>query len=249
MYTLAQYKEIEAAGFDYRIPDNILEAIRAIASIVGAVSYSPAPVFPKPAPKHSAGALGEVVGLLNKLTTDTYDKISTLVVELIDHLDPAETDKLCEAVFRIASGNRFYSKIYANLCKLLCKFPAFKEILDRTCALRAGELAELTSDGRALTLFLTNLALNNTIQAAVVVGVAQQLQQLVEDHVDDAAKKPQIEEWSEHLALMLTQQRAFTASCGLQDRMLRTSQLIPKAHPGLSIKTVFRYLDILEHFN
>lgn len=249
-YTLARFKEIETAGFDYTIPDEIVEAIRAIASIVGAATYSHSPVFPKPVSKLTGEKrLGEVVGLLNKLTADSYDKISGKVVEVIGHLDPSDTDKLCEAVFRIASGNRFYSKIYANLCKELCQYPAFKQILDAKCEGCAAGLATLTPDGRALTLFLTNLAVNGTISQGVAVEAAQQLQQLVEEGVESADKKPQVEEWTEHLALMLTVQKQFKTACGLDDRLSLISKMLPKAHPGLSVKTVFRYLDMIEHFN
>lgn len=246
-YTLAQFKEIEAAGFDYAIPPEIVDAIRAIASIVGAVSYSPSPVFPKAIKPSDEKRLGEVVGLLNKLTADSYDKIAGKIVGVIGHLDPSETDKLCEAVFRIASGNRFYSKIYANLCKELCQYPAFKQILDSTCA--GYTAGALTVDMRALTLFLTNLAVNHTISMGIAVQAAQRLQQLVEDSVDSADKKEQIDEWTEHLALMLTVQKPFKAACGLDGRLVLLSQLKPKEHAGLSVKTIFRYLDIIEHFN
>jgi hypothetical protein len=249
-YTLAQFKEIEAAGFDYAIPPEIVDSIRAIASIVGAVSYSPTPVFPKPISKQGGEkSLGEVVGLLNKLTADSYDKIAVKIVGVIGHLDPSDTDKLCEAVFRIASGNRFYSKIYANLCKELCQYPAFKQILDTTCEGYAAGVHAITADGRALTLFLTNLAVNHTISMAIAVQAAQQLQQLVEDSVDSADKKEQIDEWTEHLALMLTVHKPFKAACGLDARLAQLSKLKPKEHAGLSVKTIFRYLDMIEHFN
>ena len=249
-YTLARFKEIEVAGFDYSIPDDIVEKIRAIASIVGAATYSHSPVFPKPISKQGGEKrLGEVVGLLNKLTADSYDKIAGKVVEVIGHLDPAETDKLCEAVFQIASGNRFYSKIYANLCKELCQYPAFKQILDAKCEGYAAGLPAITPDGRALTLFLTNLAVNGTIAQGVALQAAQLLQQLVEEGVDNADKKPQVEEWTEHLALMLTVHKPFKTACGLDDRLVAISKMLPKSHPGLSVKTVFRYLDMIEHFN
>jgi hypothetical protein len=244
-YTLSQFKEIETNGFDLTLSPAVVEAIRTLASIVGAVSYSPTPVFPKPVGKQ--GQFGEVVGLLNKLTADSYDKISVNVIAVIDHFDPAETEKLCEAIFGIASGNRFYSKLYANLCKELCRYPAFKEIMNKRCG--ALDLSTLTSEGRALTLFLGNLAINGAIPQEVAVHAAQELQRLVEENLDSAEKKPQIEEWTEHLALLLTISKQFKAACGLDDRLLKISKLPHKAHPGLSVKTIFRYLDILEHFN
>lgn len=246
-YTLSAFEEVEAAGFDYAIPPEIVKAIQRIAGIVGATTYSPTPVFPKPDKK--GGKLGEVVGLLNKLTAESYAKIGGKVVDLMGHLDPAETDKFCETVFSIASGNRFYSKIYADLCKELCKYEGFKTLLDARCAKYATDLPTTTADGRALTLFVTNLALNGSIAQSLAVSGAQQLQDLIEASLDDAAKKEQVEEWSEHLALMLTQQRAFTAACGLQARLAAISKTAPKARAGLSIKTVFRYMDILEHFS
>lgn len=246
-YTLSAFEEIEAAGFDYAIPPEIVKAIQRIAGIVGAVSYSPTPVFPKPDKK--GGKLGEVVGLLNKLTAESYDKVAGKVVDVMGHLDPAETDKFCETVFTIASGNRFYSKIYANLCKELCKYEGFKTLLDARCAKYATDLPTTTAEGRALTLFVTNLAINGSIALEIAVSGAQQLQDLIEANLGDAGKKEQIEEWSEHLALMLTQQRGFTAACGLQARMAALSKTPPKTHAGLSLKTVFRYMDMVEHFH
>ena len=246
-YPISAFEEIEAGGFDYSIPPEIVKAIQRIAGIVGAVPYSPTPVFPKPDKK--GGRLGEVVGLLNKLTADSYDKIAGKVVDMMGHLDPSETDKFCETVFTIASGNRFYSKIYANLCKELCKYEGFKALLDARCAKFSTDLATTTAEGRALTLFVTHLAINGSIALEIAVSGAQQLQALVEANLDEASKKEQIEEWSEHLALMLTLQKGFTAACGLQARMVALSKTPPKARAGVSIKTVFRYMDMVEHFH
>ena len=246
-YTLAQFKEIETNGFDLTLSPAVVEAIRALASIVGAVTYSPTPVFPKPVGKQ--GQFGEVVGLLNKLTADSYDKISANVIAVIDHFDPAETEKLCEAIFGIASGNRFYSKLYANLCKELCRYPVFKDIMTKRCDACVQELGALTPEGRALTLFLGNLAVNGAIPQEVAVHAAQEIQRRVEENVDSADKKAQVEEGTEHLFLLLTLNKPFKAACGLDERLARMSKLPPKAHAGLSVKTVFRYLDMLEHFN
>ena len=61
---------------------------------------------------------------LNKLTDNTYNNYSKEIIEIIDKLiqnECSEDDKnqIGEAIFNIASGNAFYSELYALLFKAL----------------------------------------------------------------------------------------------------------------------------------
>jgi hypothetical protein len=72
---------------------------------------------------------------LNKMTTKTYDTLLTQITAEIDLLTTAdaellpELNKIGDAIFEIASGNRFYSSMYAALYKELMSKYAFMETI------------------------------------------------------------------------------------------------------------------------
>jgi hypothetical protein len=170
-YTLEQVEDIIFKGFDYRIPDNVMEKISNLAMQVGSPDYVKTPVFKKrenpmkaepettDAPtvsstkeftkKRKGNKSMEVLNdedwdtvrtfqttkieaktgidadfdsiraMINKMTDKNYIDIKNKIVEIIEKLVSENSDADLSAIggniFDIASSNRYYSKIYADL--------------------------------------------------------------------------------------------------------------------------------------
>jgi hypothetical protein len=69
---------------------------------------------------------------LNKMSTANYEKQKGIVLTLVSEVGEKEDIKrVSKALFDIASTNKFYSEIYANLYReLLTGHPVFRELLD-----------------------------------------------------------------------------------------------------------------------
>lgn len=60
--------------------------------------------------------LAEMYKVLNKITTKTYEKLSTSIIEYFKNIEDKDLQKeLCEKLFVIISSNGFYSELYAKL--------------------------------------------------------------------------------------------------------------------------------------
>lgn len=60
--------------------------------------------------------LSELYKILNKISTKTYDKLSSSIIEYFKKIDDVELyTELSEKMFEIVSSNGFYSNMYANL--------------------------------------------------------------------------------------------------------------------------------------
>ena len=163
-YTLEKFNSVLFNGFDYKLPDTILESISNLSLQVGAPDYVRTPIFQKrenpmkvePSAKDLAfkkgrrGRAQEIMndddwnadktfqptkidekigfdaqidiirGFLNKMSDKNYIDMRNKIFELIDKLIAENITRddmaaLSVILFEIASNNRFYSKMYAEL--------------------------------------------------------------------------------------------------------------------------------------
>jgi hypothetical protein len=148
---------------------------------------------------------------LNKMTTKTYDTLQTQICSEIDSIIATETNqdallvelnKIGDAIFDIASGNRFYSNMYAALYnELMVKYEFMKTILtaklntdihifndfeycspdkdyDKFC-----NNNKTNEKRRALGLFYVNLMLQRIISPLKIIGMINELQTNMEDYI------------------------------------------------------------------
>ena len=230
MYTLAAFRQIEERMVTFVLPDYVYEVIESLTLKVG----GSASLVQKQVKE-------SFVGLLNKLTTDTYAAISTKilastpVVETIDDL------------FKVAVNNVFYSKVYARLCnQLVLKNEALREVVNVKCTTYVAQCANVTAKNRGMTVFLANLALNGTVPMAECVKLATAFQTLVE--VNSNGDEDQVSEWVEHLGLILMLHKSVTEACALEKRIKGILDMDTKTNKAITLKVVFKYMDISDHF-
>jgi hypothetical protein len=219
---------------------------------------------------------------LNKMTAKTYDTLQTQICEEIDLIIATETDqetlmpelnKIGDSIFDIASGNRFYSGMYAALYnELMTKYEFMKTIL----------MAKLNTDihifndfdycspdkdydkfcinnknnekRRALGLFYVNLMLQRIIPPAKIIAMIRELQTNMTDYIKLDNKVNIVEELSELLfglittgAVELKTQKAEWTE--IMANVTTISKMKIKTAPSISNKTIFKHMDIVVEIN
>ena len=177
-YSIDNFYSILFQGFDYKLPDEVLEKISNLAQQVGSPDYVKTPVFQKrenplksenkengQIKKNRRGKPVEIVNdddwnairsfqttkmeektgvdididairvNLNKLTDKNYIDIHDKIVKIIDKLVSENIienmNRVSTIIFEIASTNRYFSKIYADLySELSSKYESIKSISD-----------------------------------------------------------------------------------------------------------------------
>ena len=219
---------------------------------------------------------------LNKMTAKTYDTLQTQICAEIDLIVEAETNqeelvielnKIGDAIFEIASGNRFYSNMYAALYnELMSKYEFMKTILSdklNTDIHIFNDFAYCSPDKdydqfclnnktnekrRALGLFYVNLMLQKIIPKEKIIKMINELQTNLADYIKTENNTNIVEELSELLFGLIT-----TGAPELKPLKAEWSQIIEpitlvskmkaKSAPSISNKTIFKHMDMLMELN
>lgn len=219
---------------------------------------------------------------LNKMTAKTYDALQSQICTEIDLIVETETNqeelmlelnKIGDAIFEIASGNRFYSNMYAALYnELMSKYTFMKTILtaklntdihifndfaycspdkdyDQFCANN-----KTNEKRRALGLFYVNLMLQKIISKEKIVAMINELQTNMADYIKTENNVNIVEELSELLFGLITTgapelkqlKPEWTEILG---KITLVSKMKAKSAPSISNKTIFKHMDMLIELN
>jgi hypothetical protein len=219
---------------------------------------------------------------LNKMTAKTYDTLATQICSEIDLISATETDeaelileskKIGDAIFEIASGNRFYSGMYAALYnELMVKYEFMKTILTEKLNTDIHIFSDFeycspdkdydkfcfnnktNEKRRALSLFYVNLMLQKIIPKAKIVTMIQDLQTNLAECIQKENNVNIVEEMAEVLFYLIT-----TGAPELKTVKKEWSQITAqvtvvsamkaKSAPSISNKTIFKHMDILAELN
>jgi hypothetical protein len=216
---------------------------------------------------------------LNKMTTKTYDTLLAQITAEIDLLTTAdaellpELNKIGDAIFEIASGNRFYSSMYAALYKELMSKYAFMETIltnklesdihifndfeycspdkdyDKFC-----NNNKTNEKRRALGLFYVNLMLQKIIPQEKIIALINELQVSLADYITKENNVNIVEEMSELLFALITtgageMKTAKAEWAQILAQITAVSQLKAKSAPSISNKTIFKHMDMLMELN
>jgi hypothetical protein len=219
---------------------------------------------------------------LNKMTTKTYDTLLVQICAEIDLLIATETDqaellielnKIGDAIFEIASGNRFYSSMYALLYnELMHKYEFMKTILaaklntdihifndfeycspdkdyDKFCINN-----KTNEKRRALGLFYVNLMLQKIIPKPKIIAMINELQTNLIDYIGKENNVNIVEELSELLFALITTgavelKSAKTEWAQIIGEITKISTMKAKSAPSISNKTIFKHMDMLMELN
>ena len=169
----------------------------------------------------------------------------------------------------MASTNKFYSEMYANLYKTLMgefeemeeecfaqleKFlKTFKEIIyidpdedyDGFC-----DMNEKNEKRRAMSQFFVNLMKNEVIDNKEIIKIILALHEQIFEFLKEKNNKNIVEEFVENIFIMLYKNKSFFENNENWEKIEKDIEKITSAKksdfPSLTNKIIFRYLDIAE---
>jgi hypothetical protein len=312
------------AGFDYKLPDEVLENISNLALQVGSPDYVKTPVFQKrenplksevptkdtPGYKKNKRSKGHEitndddwqpnrafqptkiegkVGLdsqidtvrayLNKLTDKNYIDMRNKIIEILDKLiaeniTADDMSRFSSIIFEIASNNRFYSKMYAELYSDLSSkyemlmdtfetnFRTFTDLFniieyvdpatnyDRFC-----EINKTNEKRKSLASFYLNLMANGVIPKIQIIKIIRNLLSQIYTNIAIDDKKNVVEELTETVGILYKKELCdeFTKDDyelidghTISEAVKRIANSKVKDFKSLTNKSLFKFMDLIE---
>jgi len=220
--------------------------------------------------------VSEIRGALNKISLKNYDTNSKLIIEKLHEIQNQsnttdEIKKMATNIFEIASTNKFFSEIYANLYKaLMAEFPdIFTSILDVciqgfTELLKTIQYVDQTTNyddfckynkendkRKATSIFITNLVKVGVIPVSTILYLINELHDILNQYIKETNKLNEVEEITENIYLLLTNNHEILKESvqELKTKMHVLSQIKAKEYPSISSRAIFKFIDIIEKMN
>ena len=213
---------------------------------------------------------------LNKMTDKNYIDYRNKIIDIIEQIlvenyNSDEFMKVGTNIFEIASNNRFYSKIYADLySELITKYEPMRNVFENsfnkfTDLFNNVEYVDPLVDydafcknnknnekRKALSSFFVNLTMNGIIQKQQFVTLVVNLLSQVSSFISQENKKNEVDELTENIVLLYKKEIICANDSLLIDGISATELIDKLAHskaktyPSLSSKAIFKYMDLLE---
>ena len=214
---------------------------------------------------------------LNKMSDKNYAEIRKNIFDLLAEMDnnddTGEISTISFIIFEIASTNRFYSKIYADLySELINKYESmrnlFQESFDNFLDLfRVIEYVESTVDydkfckinkdnekRKALSTFFINLMINKIISKDKIIDIIRDLLNQVYQFIHVENKKNEVDELTENIVLLL--RKDLFSATDYKTTVVDGKNILQlieffanskvKDYKSLTNKSIFKYMDMIE---
>jgi hypothetical protein len=213
---------------------------------------------------------------LNKMTDKNYIDMRNKIIIIIDNIIAEKSgdndmSRVSTIIFEIASTNRFFSKIYADLYSdLLSKYSEMKTVFENslnkfTELFDLIEYVEATVDydrfckinkdnekRKALSAFFVNLMNNNIITKEKIVDITRNLLSQLYTLISIDNKKNEVDELTENIALLYRKELYESVKYDLIDGMTINGLISKLAHSkvkdykSLTNKAIFKFMDLIE---
>jgi hypothetical protein len=224
--------------------------------------------------------IDNITQYLNKMTDKTYDEYKLEIIGKIDTLveENEEVDldmvRVGTAIFNVASCNKFYSTMYAQLYKdLMNKYEFMYSIFEKNYLDISQEFDSIeivlsdenydkfcetnkkNDNRRSLCLFYINLMIKNIIEPIQILDIIKLIQKKITTLLAQDGNKHLAEEYSELLFLFVTKGYKFINSSNEENsseiRLVMNdisfiSECRKQSFPSISNKIIFRHMDILD---
>uniref|UniRef100_A0A6C0IGY2 MIF4G domain-containing protein n=1 Tax=viral metagenome TaxID=1070528 RepID=A0A6C0IGY2_9ZZZZ len=220
--------------------------------------------------------INDIKLLLNKITDKNYsenkDKIIAIMTENNEY---DELFKIGTTIFEIASNNKFYSKIYADLyTEIMGKFEIMKDIFEKSISefLELFDVIQYVDPNvdynlfckinldnerrQSLSLFFVNLMINGVIKKERILNIVQNLLTQVKTYISKENKKNEVDELTENISILykkeLFDEDDFNNS-ELQINGMKLNDFIDvlanskvKNYLSFTNKSLFKFMDMVE---
>jgi len=212
---------------------------------------------------------------LNKMTEKNYPDQSKNILDILNQLIESSTSetemlRVGNAIFEIASNNRFYSKLYADLYTLLIlqfdimkiifenNLNTFLEIFMKIEQANSNEdydkFCKVNKDNerrKSLSAFFVNLTINNIISNEKITGLTCTLMNNLVEYICEENKKSEVDELVENIFILYNKEHMENCSTDIHGYTFMThvkklAHTKAKEFPSLSNKTIFKFMDMIE---
>jgi hypothetical protein len=323
-YTLEQFEDIILKGFDYQLPDDVIEKISNLAMQVGSPDYVKTPIFKKRenpmkvepketllsnkdfSKKRKNNKAMEVLNdedwdsirtfqttkiesktgidadfdlirsYINKMTDKNYldmtNKITEIIEKLVSEISENELSGIGTNIFEIASSNRYYSKIYAELYTNLSSkfefikskyeenFNRFTELFDNIEYVDSNEnydkfceINKINEKRKSLATFYMNLMLTGVISREDIIKITRNLLEKIYTFISMENKRNEVEELTENIAILYKKDlykddddyeliNGFT----INEVVEKIANSKVKDYKSLTNKSLFKFMDLID---
>ena len=216
---------------------------------------------------------------LNKMSDKNYNDMKSKIMEIIENLTRENVNsedmlRFSSTIFDIASTNRFYSKIYADLySELLTKYEmmrdVFEENFDKFIDLfniieyvdptvnydKFCEINKMNEKRKALSAFYVNLMNNNIISKTQIMIITRNLLAQVYSFISIEDKKNEVDELSETISILYKKELYEDDECDMYASIngFSINEIIEKIanskvkdYKSLTNKTLFKFMDLID---
>lgn len=215
--------------------------------------------------------------LLNKLTDKNYDDITPKIMDEIDKIKEENNDenmmRIGTTIFEIASANRFYSKLYADLYStLISKYEIMHTIFEKSFNEFMGlfnvieyvepnvnydQFCKINKDNekrKALSSFFINLMNNDIIKKESIVVIVRNLLAEVYKCINIENKKNEVDEMTENIAILYDKDLfeidnydyELIQNNKIYDIIYILAHSKAKDFKSLTNKSIFKFMDMIE---
>jgi len=212
---------------------------------------------------------------LNKMSEKNYNEQSSKIIEILNQMitegiNEEDMQRVGKFIFEIASNNRFFSKLYADLYTLLIEhfqimrnifdanFDVFLEIFkniesgdpdvdyDRFCMVKKNN-----EKRKSLSSFFVNLTINGIIKKDNIIDLVFNLLNQVVNFISQENKKSEVDEILENIAILYNKDWIEKCSNTINgDSFISVIEGLArskvKSFPSLSNKSIFKCMDMIE---
>jgi len=210
---------------------------------------------------------------LNKLTNDNYTEISyeikLVIKEVVDQNEDDYLSKIGVSIFEIGSANRFLSNVYVKLYKeLIDTYPIMKNVCmsnfnsfntlfetfdyceasedyDKFC-----DIMKNNEKRKALSKFMMICVEYEIIESENMEKIMLDFLKKINKNIDDKDKENAVDEIAANLVIMIQSSLVSFRAMNSSDKIFKDIEILSnynvKNYPGLSNKTVFKFLDMVE---
>jgi len=215
---------------------------------------------------------------LNKMTDKNYIDARNKIVEVIDqiiveNIDNAEFIRVSTIIFEIASNNRFFSKMYADLYSdLIDKYQPMRSVFENSFNKflelfitieyinpeeNYDKFCKINKDNekrKALSVFFINLMINGIINKTQIINLLHNLLSQIYGFISIENKKNEVDELTENVALLYkkdlidydNQTEYLIEGFTISEIINKLAHSKVKTFSSLTNKSIFKFMDMIE---
>lgn len=226
--------------------------------------------------KKEQSDINQIRFLLNKLSEQNFKEIKEQLIVHIDEIlqkEDHDLNKLSNLIFDLASTNSFYSAIYAKLFSLLLEKydwlkPQFTEALDncknsfvefRSCNPNENynlycEINKENEKRKSMSKFFVNLLTHKIVQIESLLDIQVLFLDKIRSLVEEKSNQELVNEIVENVAIFSQILNNSLDSDGTNTQLINNikqdylyfANLNIKTKPGMTNKSVFKFMDLYE---